>query len=216
MKAAEGREAQIRYCVSCNTCWHLITTSSKLRCDNNPRVGLGDEADWRPARTATPKRVVVVGAGPAGMEAGWIAAAMAEFKRIIRGGLASGAELTESALAYRREVTDHDPRFVKHARTWLRQGCWVDHARSKSTETFNKPAGRTRFVGPPELVREIAAQCGEAFVASYLDRAEFDPELRRIIPGSSTALVRLGDKAGYILAKHGVTLGTPKSMANAA
>jgi thioredoxin reductase len=74
VKAREGREAQIRYCVSCNTCWHVITTHATLQCDNNPRVGTPDEADWRPARTAAPRRVVVVGSGVAGMEAAWVAA----------------------------------------------------------------------------------------------------------------------------------------------
>lgn len=75
VKAAEGRESEIRYCVSCNTCWHLITTGGVLACDNNPRVGFRAEADWRPAPADRPRRVVVVGAGPAGMEAAWIAAA---------------------------------------------------------------------------------------------------------------------------------------------
>lgn len=75
VKAREGREAQIRYCVSCNTCWHMITTSRGLRCDNNPRVGEADEADWKPAPAATRRRVAVVGAGIAGLEAAWVAAA---------------------------------------------------------------------------------------------------------------------------------------------
>lgn len=75
LKAKEGREAQIRYCVSCNTCWHMITTGRGLRCDNNPRVGEHDEADWQPAKVAVRKRIVVVGAGVAGMEAAWVAAA---------------------------------------------------------------------------------------------------------------------------------------------
>ncbi|MDZ5650039.1 FAD-dependent oxidoreductase [Nitrospirillum sp. BR 11828] len=75
-KARTGREAQIRYCVSCNTCWHLIATHGALQCDNNPRVGAEDEADWTPPRLAGPsRRVVVVGAGPAGLEAAWTAAA---------------------------------------------------------------------------------------------------------------------------------------------
>ncbi|WP_159107298.1 FAD-dependent oxidoreductase [Azospirillum sp. B4] len=75
-KARAGREAQIRYCVSCNTCWHLIATHGTLRCDNNPRVGAEDEADWTPRRATGPaRRVVVVGAGPAGLEAAWTAAA---------------------------------------------------------------------------------------------------------------------------------------------
>lgn len=75
MKAEQGREAQIRYCVSCNTCWHMINIGRGLHCDNNPRVGEPDEADWRPAPAPVRKRVVVVGAGIAGMEAAWVAAA---------------------------------------------------------------------------------------------------------------------------------------------
>ncbi len=74
-KAREGREAQIRYCVSCNTCWGAITNSGTLVCDNNPRVGTQNEADWRPTPATRPERIVVVGAGIAGMEAAWIAAA---------------------------------------------------------------------------------------------------------------------------------------------
>ncbi|HVX56808.1 MAG TPA: FAD-dependent oxidoreductase, partial [Candidatus Saccharimonadales bacterium] len=75
LKASQGREAQIRYCVSCNTCWHMITTGSGLKCDNNPRVGEYDEADWRPKTAQRRRKVVVVGAGIAGMEAAWVAAA---------------------------------------------------------------------------------------------------------------------------------------------
>jgi thioredoxin reductase len=75
LKAEQGREAEIRYCVSCNTCWHMITSGRGLLCDNNPRVGAPDEADWRPAPAPRRKRVVVVGAGIAGMEAAWVAAA---------------------------------------------------------------------------------------------------------------------------------------------
>jgi len=74
-KAAEGREAQIRYCVSCNTCWGAIISQGTLACDNNPRLGESDEADWRPAPANKARRVVVVGAGPAGLEAAWVAAA---------------------------------------------------------------------------------------------------------------------------------------------
>lgn len=75
IKAEQGREAQIRYCVSCNTCWGAIVGGSTLACDNNPRVGLVDELDWWPKPAAARKRVVVVGAGVAGMEAAWVAAA---------------------------------------------------------------------------------------------------------------------------------------------
>jgi hypothetical protein len=75
-KASAGRAIDIRYCVACNSCWGMTAEQGKaVACDNNPRVGLEDEADWRPARVARPRRVVVVGAGPAGLEAAWTAAA---------------------------------------------------------------------------------------------------------------------------------------------
>jgi hypothetical protein len=76
-KAAAGREREIRYCVSCNSCWGTIAEHRPLACDNNPRVAAADEADWRPARVPprSRRRVVVVGAGVAGLEAAWTAAA---------------------------------------------------------------------------------------------------------------------------------------------
>ena len=75
LKAAAGREPEIRYCVSCNTCWGQIVAGAPLACDNNPRVARADEVDWRPARAAQRRRLVVVGAGIAGLEAAWVAAA---------------------------------------------------------------------------------------------------------------------------------------------
>jgi len=75
IKAQEGREAQIRYCVSGNTCWHLITGGAKIQCDNNPRVGSPDEADWWPVPASQKRKVVIVGSGIAGLETAWVAGA---------------------------------------------------------------------------------------------------------------------------------------------
>lgn len=75
LKAREGRESEIRYCVSCNTCWRTIIEANRLECDNNPRVGVSDEADWHPVPVHKRKKIVVIGAGIAGMEAAWVAGA---------------------------------------------------------------------------------------------------------------------------------------------
>ena len=75
LKAAQGREREIRYCVSCNTCWGQIVEGQPLACDNNPRVALTDEVDWRPPRAPRRRRITIIGAGVAGLEAAWIAAA---------------------------------------------------------------------------------------------------------------------------------------------
>lgn len=75
LKAQTGREAEIRYCVSCNSCWGAIINGKGLCCDNNPTVGLANEADWMPDKTERRKKVVIVGAGIAGLEAAWTSAA---------------------------------------------------------------------------------------------------------------------------------------------
>ena len=74
-KSAEGRQSEIRYCVSCNTCWATIVERKPILCDNNPRLSEPDEVDYWPQPVERKRRVVVVGAGPAGLEAGWVAAA---------------------------------------------------------------------------------------------------------------------------------------------
>jgi hypothetical protein len=75
-KAAAGRTWDIRYCLSCNTCWAaIIMMHVPIACVNNPRVGRPDEVDFVPTPASLRKRVVIVGAGIAGMEAAWVAAA---------------------------------------------------------------------------------------------------------------------------------------------
>ena len=75
-KAQAGRSWDIRYCLSCNTCWGTIVAQQvPIACVNNPRIALPDETDYWPEPVEHPKRVAVVGAGIAGMEAAWVAAA---------------------------------------------------------------------------------------------------------------------------------------------
>ncbi len=92
-KAFSGREHAARWCVSCNTCWGLIVEKRTIGCDNNPRVGTEGEADWRPKPALLAKRIVVVGAGPAGLEAAWIAAARGHDVTVLGAGPTYGGKL---------------------------------------------------------------------------------------------------------------------------
>ncbi len=76
LKAQQKREKEIRYCTWCNLCWDAINTHlAEMKCVNNPSVAKPDETDRWPARASSDKRVVIVGAGVAGLEAAWNAAA---------------------------------------------------------------------------------------------------------------------------------------------
>lgn len=74
LKAAQGRARDIRYCVACNSCWRTIIQDKPLTCDNNPRVALANELDDHLPAAPSPGRMVVLGAGIAGLEAAMTAA----------------------------------------------------------------------------------------------------------------------------------------------
>lgn len=71
-KVREGRLAEVRPCISCNACVDLVATAKEARCAVNPEVGR--EGTWRIEPAARPRRVMVVGGGPAGLEAARVAA----------------------------------------------------------------------------------------------------------------------------------------------
>jgi len=93
VKASQGREQDIRYCVSCNSCWGRIMEHAPLACDNNPRVGMQEEADYRPRPAQRRRRIVVVGAGPAGLEAAWVAAARGHQVTVLGSGAEPGGKV---------------------------------------------------------------------------------------------------------------------------
>jgi dimethylamine/trimethylamine dehydrogenase len=70
-KINEGREHEIRECIGCNICissWH---DGVPVRCTQNPTAGEEWRRDWHPERftpAASAASVLVVGAGPAGLE----------------------------------------------------------------------------------------------------------------------------------------------------
>jgi len=67
-KAFGGKEELIRTCIACNEgCYKRIFEQLDIQCSINPT--LGREKEIPCPKASTPKRVVVVGAGPAGLEA---------------------------------------------------------------------------------------------------------------------------------------------------
>ena len=71
-KIRQGREDEIRECIGCNICRSANNEGVPLRCTQNPTVGEEWRRGWHPERIETKtseSRILVVGAGPAGLEA---------------------------------------------------------------------------------------------------------------------------------------------------
>ncbi|GEL22648.1 NADH oxidase [Pseudonocardia sulfidoxydans NBRC 16205] len=66
-----GRVDEIRPCIACNACVDLVGRGERARCSVNPEVGR--ELTWSVTPAAHPRRVLVVGSGPAGLETARIA-----------------------------------------------------------------------------------------------------------------------------------------------
>jgi 2,4-dienoyl-CoA reductase (NADPH2) len=71
-KVRVGRKKDVRRCISCENCIDSLETRVALACASHPRTGR--ETTLEPVPTTAPKRVVVVGGGPGGMEAARVAA----------------------------------------------------------------------------------------------------------------------------------------------
>ncbi|SEL21114.1 dimethylamine/trimethylamine dehydrogenase [Roseovarius azorensis] len=71
-KIEEGRLSAIRECIGCNICYSGDSLGVPIRCTQNPTMGEEWRRGWHPevipARTSE-ARVLIVGAGPAGLEA---------------------------------------------------------------------------------------------------------------------------------------------------
>ena len=71
-KIKEGRIEDIRECIGCNICVTGDTRYIPIRCTQNPTMGEEWRRDWHPeiiAPKKSDKEVMIVGAGPAGLEA---------------------------------------------------------------------------------------------------------------------------------------------------
>ncbi|MEM8813870.1 MAG: FAD-dependent oxidoreductase [Pseudomonadota bacterium] len=71
-KIEEGRPDDIRECIGCNICVSGDMLSAPMRCTQNPTMGEEWRRGWHPERIApkaSDSQILIVGAGPSGLEA---------------------------------------------------------------------------------------------------------------------------------------------------
>ena len=137
-KAAEGRAQEIRKCISCNYCDGVRNTAGfGIRCVINTELGQGEAVETT-VRAARTKRVLVVGGGPAGIEAARVASLRGHTVTLCdrAGGLGGQIRLAVKAPG-------------KDKLRWLLEDLDRELAKTSVEVRTNCPAG-------PETVKEVA------------------------------------------------------------
>jgi dimethylamine/trimethylamine dehydrogenase len=97
-KIEEGRIEDIRECIGCNMCVTGDYLMSPSRCTQNATFGDEWRRGWHPekfAKRRTPARVLVVGGGPAGLEAARVAAMRGYEVALAEGGNELGGRVAK-------------------------------------------------------------------------------------------------------------------------
>ncbi len=113
-KALSGRLNDIRKCIACchGCIGNLLSKDWPIECDINPSVGREREFDLR--KTAEAKKVLVIGGGPAGIEAAHIAAARGHKVTLCEKNKKLGGQLILAAIPPHKEEIKNYIEYLIH------------------------------------------------------------------------------------------------------
>ena len=127
-KAKEGRIDDIRICIACNTCMQSIFRRGRIECLVNPNLGREKEMELYPAQDI--KDVMVIGAGPGGLNAARVASKRGHRVTLYEKSPDSGGQLIlGSASFYKKEILsliDYLKRQISKHRVTCHYNCPAD------------------------------------------------------------------------------------------
>jgi len=136
-KAKEGRLDDIRRCIACNTCMESIFRKGRIECLVNPVLGREEEMAFHPAKTR--KKVMVIGAGPGGLNVAWVAARRGHDVHLFeRQSEVGGQLILGSVSAYKKELLNLI-RFQKRQIERFGVTCHLNQEVTKDTIALHSP-----------------------------------------------------------------------------
>jgi 2,4-dienoyl-CoA reductase-like NADH-dependent reductase (Old Yellow Enzyme family)/NADPH-dependent 2,4-dienoyl-CoA reductase/sulfur reductase-like enzyme len=201
-KLADGRAHAVRPCIYCYTCVSQIYLVRSIRCAVNPDTAHERELALVPA--ATPKRVVVIGGGPAGMEAARRLALKGHRVVLLESGDRLGGTARFASIAYEpnERIVEWLVREVREAGVDVRLSTTADVALVLSLEPDAVVVATGAVRGRPDIP---GSDLGHVFGGD---------ELRQLVLGQN--LQALGDKVDWktrIALKTGAAAGVTKDAA---
>jgi len=224
-KARDGRPEDIRGCISCNQmCWGRRSRDYWISCNINPSAGREHEWDGdRFTPAATPRRILVVGAGPAGLECARVAAERGHQVTLTEASGELGGQFRLAGLQPRRgqilELLDWYARQLEKLQVQLRYHAPMEaeEVRAEAADavvlaTGSQPPGTGFQKWLPAVARLPGIERGRVFSVAEVMARQARPGRRVILldeagnwPGCGTAW-HLAEQG------HAVTLVTPDPM----
>ncbi|MBW2609049.1 MAG: FAD-dependent oxidoreductase [Deltaproteobacteria bacterium] len=112
IKAREGRLDDIRICIACNKCMQSIFRKGRIECLVNPALGREKEMAFR--ATETPRKVMVIGGGPGGLNVAWVAAKRGHDVSLYERQSKLGGQLILGSISSYKEEMVNLLRFLKN------------------------------------------------------------------------------------------------------
>lgn len=129
-KIAEGREDDIRPCVGANYCLDRIYQGGLAFCIHNPSTGREETMPHAIAPAEQRRKVVVIGAGPGGMEAARVAAERGHQVVVMEAAERAGGQIRLTAQSERRRemigIIDWRLAQCEKLGVEFRYNCWAE------------------------------------------------------------------------------------------